>query len=79
MIYANFGSIRDTLKQNLALQFYRNQNKGVSILTETHINLYQIPYKEKLVDPIFSSPGDSHTKGFLVLLHLVLESVTKEG
>ena len=39
---ANFGNIRDPLKQNLALQFCRDQNKCVSILTETHINLDQI-------------------------------------
>ena len=39
---ASFGSIRDRLKQNVALKFGRNQNKDVSILTEAHINLDQI-------------------------------------
>ena len=28
--------------------------------------------------PIFSSPGDSHTKGLLVLIHSGLEGVTKD-
>ena len=41
---ANFGSTRDPLKHNLALQFCRNQNKAVSILTETHINLDQMDH-----------------------------------
>ena len=27
--------------------------------------------------PIFFSPGDSHTKGSLVLLHLALEGITE--
>ena len=38
MIYANVGDFKDPLKQKLALEFYRNQNKDFSILTETHIN-----------------------------------------
>ena len=37
MIYANVGRIRDPLKQDLALEFCRKQNKYISILTETHI------------------------------------------
>ena len=46
MINANYGDVRDPLKQDLALHFCRNQNKGISILTETYTNLNQIPYKE---------------------------------
>ena len=42
MIYDNFGGNRDCLKQNLALQFCKNRNKDVSILTETHIVLDKI-------------------------------------
>ena len=43
MIYVNFGGIRDPfLKQNPALQFCRNRNKDVNILTESHISLDQI-------------------------------------
>ena len=30
-----------------------------------------------MVGPIFFSPGDSHTKGLLVLLHLGLEGTTE--
>ena len=43
MIYDHFGSIRDPLKQDVAHEFCRNQNKVInSILTETHINHDQI-------------------------------------
>ena len=78
MIYDNFNGIRDPLKQNLALQFCRNRNKDVSTLTETHINLDQIHHiRNNWLGAIFFSPGDSHTKGLLVLLHLVLEGVTE--
>ena len=77
MIYDNFGSIRDPLKQNLAPQFYRNRNKDVSVLTETHINLDQIHHiRNNWLAAIFFFPGDSHTKGLVVLLHLGLECVT---
>ena len=78
MIYDNFGGIRDPLKQNLALQFCRNRNKDLSILTGTHINLDQIHHKRNnWLGTIFFSPGDSHTKGLLVLLHLGLKGVTE--
>ena len=33
-----FGGIKDPLKQDLALEFCRNQNKDIGILTEFHIN-----------------------------------------
>ena len=76
MIYDNFGVIRDPLKQNLALQFCKNGNKDVSILTETHINLDQIHHiRNNWLGAIFSSPGDSHIKGLLLLLHLGLEGI----
>ena len=78
MIYENFGSIRDPLKQNLALKLCRNRNKYVSILTETHINLDQIHHiRNNWMGVIFFSPGDSYTKGLLVLLYLCLEGVTE--
>ena len=78
MTYDNFGGIRDPLKQNLAFQFCRNQNKDVSILTETYINLDQIHHiRNNWVGAIFFFPGDSHTKGLLFLLHLGLEGVTE--
>ena len=79
MIHDNFGGIRDPSKQNLALQFCRNRNKDVSVLTETLINLDQIHHiKNNWLGAIFSSSGDSHTKGLLVLLHLGLEGVTED-
>ena len=78
MIYDNFGGIRDPLKQNLTLQFYRNRNKDVSILSETHINLDQTHHiRNNCLGAIFFSPGDSHTKGLIVLLPLRLEGVTE--
>ena len=78
MIYVNFGCIREPLKQNLVLQFCRNRNKEVSNLTETHIKLDQIYYiKNNWLGAIFFSPGDSNTKGLLVLFHLGLEGVTE--
>ena len=64
MIYDNFGGIRDLLKQNLALQFCRNLNKDVIILTETHINLDQIHHRRNnWLRVFFFSPGNSHTNG----------------
>ena len=73
MIYVNFGGIRNPLKQNLVLEFWRKRNKDVSILTETHTNLDQIHHlRNNWLGTIFFSPGDSHTKGLLVLLHLFI-------
>ena len=78
MIYANDGSIRDPLKQGLALDFYRKQNTYISILTETHINYYQILHiRNNWLGPIFLSPGRSHTKGFIAQFHPGLEGVTE--
>ena len=74
MIYNNLGGIRDPLKQNVALQFCRIRSKGVSFLTETHINLDQIHHvKSNWLGAIFFSPGDSQTKGLFFLFHLVLK------
>ena len=78
MVYDNFGSIRNPLKQNLALQFYRNRNKDVSILTETRSNLDQIHHiRNNWFSAIFFSPGDSPKKGLLILLHHGLEGVNE--
>ena len=77
MMYDNFGGIRDSLKQNLALQFSRNRNKDVNILTETHINLKIHHTRNNWLGAIFFSFGDSHTKGLLVLLQLGLEGITE--
>ena len=73
MIYDNFGGIRHPLKKNVGLQFCRNRNKDVNILTETHIKLDEIHrIKNNWLGVIFFSPGD-----VLVLLHLGLEGVTE--
>ena len=78
MIYENFGGIRDPLKQNLTLQSCRKRNKDVSILSQTHINLDQIHHiRNNWLGAIFFSPGDSHTKGLVVLPPLRLEGVTE--
>ena len=64
------GGIRDAVKQDLVLEFCRNQNKDISILTETHINqdhIHQI--RNNWLGPIFYSSGGTFTKGILVLLH----------
>ena len=80
MIYDNFGGIRDPLKQNLALQFCRNRSKDVSILTENRINLDRIHHIRIIwLSAIYFSPGDSCTKGLLILLHLGLDGVTEVG
>ena len=70
MLCANVGGIRDTVKQELALEFCRNQNKDIYILTKTHINqdhIHQI--RNNWLGPIFYSPCNTFTKGMLVLLH----------
>ena len=78
MIYDNVGDIRDPLKQDLALDLCRKNPKDISILTETHINHDQICHiRNNWLGSIFFSPGDSHTKGFFILLHLGLEGITK--
>ena len=77
-MYVNVRRIRYPLKQDLALDFYRKQNKYISILTETHIKHDQILHiRNNWLGPIFLSPGSSHTKGFIDQLHPGLEGVTE--
>ena len=80
MIYDNVDDIRDPLKQDLALEFCR-KNKDISILTELHTNHDQIHHqifiRNNCLGPILFSPGDSHTKGSLVLLHPDLEGINE--
>ena len=74
----NVGGIRDSLKQDLALEFCRKQNKYIGILTETHVNHDQMcQTRNNWSGPIFLSPGNSHTKGLLSQLHPGLEGVTE--
>ena len=67
MIYANVDGIRDLLKQDLALEFCRKQNKYIIILTETHIKH----------DQILVVTYSSHTKRLIDQLHAGLEGVTE--
>ena len=58
MIYVNFGDMRDPLQQNPELEFCRNQNKDVSILTKTQVNIDQIHHiSNNWLGPIFFSPA----------------------
>ena len=73
MAYANIGGIRDLLKQYQAIEFYRDENKDFSILTDSHINHDQIHHvNNNWLDHIFLSPEDSHTEGLLVLFFIFL-------
>ena len=66
------------MKQDLALAFCRNQNKDVSILTDSHINHDQIhQIRNNWLGLIFFSPGDSHTEELLALLDPDLEGVNE--
>ena len=78
MIYDHVGSIRYPLKQDLALEFCRNHDKVISILTETHINHDEIHHiRSNWLGLIFFSPENSHTNRLLVLLDLGLEGITE--
>ena len=63
MICDHVGGIRYPLKQDLAPEFCKNQNKVIIILDETHINHDQMHHIRNWLAPIFFSPRDSHTKG----------------
>ena len=70
MICANFSGIPDAVKQDLVFGFCKSQNKDISILTETYINqdyIHQI--RNNWLGPIFYAPGNTSSKGILVLLH----------
>ena len=65
----------------MALEFCRKKNKDISILNETHISHdqihHQIHIRNNWLGPIFSSAGESHTKGLLILLHPALKCITE--
>ena len=60
---------------------FAEKNKDISILTELHTNHDQIHHqifiRNNYLGLIFFSPGDSHTKGSLVLLHPDLEGINE--
>ena len=59
----------------------KNKNKGISILTEIYIKHdqvhHQIHVRNNWLGPICFSPGGSHTKTLLVLLHPCLEGISE--
>ena len=65
------------MKQEIALEFCKSQNKDISILTETHIGQDQIHQKRNnWLGPILFAPGDTFSKGILILLHPGFDDVT---
>ena len=74
MIYDHVRGIRDLLKQDLALEFCRNQNQLNSILTKTPISYDQIHnMRNNWLGSIFSSSGDSYRKGLPACLIWILK------
>ena len=66
------------MKQDLTLEFCRNEKKDISILTETHINHDKIHHiRNSWLGTIFFTPGYNRTKELLVLLHPGLEGITE--
>ena len=63
------------------MSFAEKNPRDIIILTETHINHeqihHQIHIRNNWLGPIVFSPGDSHTKGLLVLLHPVIKGITE--
>lgn len=67
-----------SLEADVALSFCRSQNKDICILSETNINQEQThQIRNTWLVPIFFFPGDTHSKGMLVLLHLLFDEITK--
>ena len=65
------------MKQEIALEFCRSQNKDISILAESHIGQNQIHQIEnKWLGPIIFAPGDTFSKGILILLHPGFDDIT---
>ena len=78
MLYANVGGIRDSEKQEIAIEFCKSQNKDICILAETHIGNEQIhKIKNNWLGPVLISPGDTFSKGLLILLHPGFPDVTE--
>ena len=78
MLYASVGGIRDPMKQEITLEYCRNQNKDICILSETHINHEQfLQIRNNWLRPFFFSLGDTFSKGILILLHPGFPDVTE--
>ena len=78
MIYDHVGAIRDPLKQDLALEFCKNQNKIISILTETHINHDRIHHiRNNWLGHNSFSPGEvTQKKCFFCFIWVLKVSLT---
>ena len=81
MIYKSVGGIRDPLKQDLALEFSRTRKRRHQYFNwnsnQPWSNTQLNTYKKYWLGPIFFSPRDNNTKGFLALLHPRLEGITE--
>ena len=78
MLYANVGSIRDSVKQEIAIEFCKSQNKDICMLAETHTGDEQIhQIKNNWLGPVLISPRDTFSKGILLLLHPGFPDVTE--
>ena len=78
MLYASVGGIRDPVKQDITLEFCKSENKDICILAESHISHEEIhQIRNNWLGPFFFSPGDTFTKGILILLHRGFSDVTK--
>ena len=78
MLYVNVGGIRDPVKQEIKLEFCRNQNKDICISSETHMNhehIHQIT--NNWLGPIFFTLRDNFSKGILILLNPGFADVTE--
>ena len=79
MMYSKIGRIKNHWRQNLALEFCRNQNKDINILTESHMNDNQIHYiRSNWLDPIFFSPGKPQ-KNFSCFSRVTLITLIQKG
>ena len=85
LLFSNFSMITDDICQCLSLEagsdtwiLQKPKQKLQHFKSQTHINCDQIYHIRNVwFGFIFFSPGDSHTKRLLVLLHPGLEVVTE--
>ena len=67
------------MKQEIAIEFYRSQNKDICIFGETRIGQEQIhQIRNNWLGPIFFALGNTFSKGMLILLHSGFDDVTTD-
>ena len=70
----NVCDFKDSLKQDLALEFCKNHNKDFSVFTEIQINHHQVHHiNNNWLGPILFCLDYSHTKGLLIQIYPVLK------